>query len=355
MESALVSIIVPIYNVEDYLETCVESLVNQTYRNIEIILVDDGSTDKSKLICDSYLTKDPRIVVIHKENGGLSDARKVGISAMHGQYAMFVDGDDWIDPNTIEVCMEQMIQNAPLDCVLFSYVKELPDRSIPAHVMNESAIFRGEDAEERVYRRFFGLSGEELAHPERMENIVSCCMKLYCADVARCGQYYDTQVVGSSEDALFNIHALYGCNNIAYLDECFYHYRKRPASLTSTYRPKLPEQWNTLFDIMQNFISERQLDEEYQEALENRIALSSVGIGLNIVNNRGQGSAWVINAIDNYLKSSRYHKACKKINLSKMPLKWRIFMLCCRFRLSVLVYLLLKAMSVLRRVKRSNR
>ena len=97
-EKPLVSIIVPVYNVKDYLNECVESIVNQSYTALEIILVDDGSTDGSAEICDNWLKRDSRIRVIHKENGGLSDARNAGMSIATGEYVGFVDGDDKIPP-----------------------------------------------------------------------------------------------------------------------------------------------------------------------------------------------------------------------------------------------------------------
>ena len=91
----LVSVIVAVYNIEEYLPRCVDSILAQTYRNLEIILVDDGSKDQSGSICDSYAEKDRRIKVIHKKNGGLSDARNAGMDAATGEYIGFVDGDDW--------------------------------------------------------------------------------------------------------------------------------------------------------------------------------------------------------------------------------------------------------------------
>ena len=94
MNRELISVIVPVYNVENYLEKCIRSLVNQWYDNLEIILVNDGSTDSSKLICDKWKEIDPRIIVINKENGGLVSARKTGLKAASGMYIGFVDSDD---------------------------------------------------------------------------------------------------------------------------------------------------------------------------------------------------------------------------------------------------------------------
>ena len=107
----LVSIIVPVYNVEKYLERCLDSLINQTLKDIEIILVDDGSTDDSGNICDKYAKKDKRIKVIHKENGGLSDARNIGLSIANGRYLQFVDSDDFIHKQMIEILYNTIINN----------------------------------------------------------------------------------------------------------------------------------------------------------------------------------------------------------------------------------------------------
>ena len=97
-----ISIIVPVYNIEKYISECIESIINQTYKNLQIILVDDGSTDKSGIICDEYARKDTRINVIHQKNGGLVSARKSGLRNVEGEFVGFVDGDDYIEPDMYE-------------------------------------------------------------------------------------------------------------------------------------------------------------------------------------------------------------------------------------------------------------
>lgn len=104
----LVSVIVPVYNVEKYLHQCVDSIINQTHRNLEIILVDDGSPDNCGAICDEYALKDRRILVIHQENGGVSAARNAGLDAAGGEYLMFVDADDWLALNAVEHLLYKM-------------------------------------------------------------------------------------------------------------------------------------------------------------------------------------------------------------------------------------------------------
>ena len=104
----LISVVVPIYNVEQYLERCIDSILHQTYEHLEIILVDDGSPDNSGAICDSYLSLDQRIKVIHKRNGGLSDARNAGLEMASGEFIAFIDSDDTIMPEMIEKLYERI-------------------------------------------------------------------------------------------------------------------------------------------------------------------------------------------------------------------------------------------------------
>ncbi|WP_322018790.1 glycosyltransferase [Clostridium butyricum] len=119
----LISIIVPIYNMQKYLRKCLDTLIKQTYDKLEIILVDDGSTDSSGVICDEYLLKDNRIKVIHKENAGVSDARNVGIAIAKGEYIGFVDPDDYIELNMYEKLL-YLIKNNDCDIAICGYVIE---------------------------------------------------------------------------------------------------------------------------------------------------------------------------------------------------------------------------------------
>lgn len=127
-EAIKISVVVPIYNVEVYLRTCIESITGQSYRNLEIILVDDGSTDRCPEICDDYAKKDKRVQVIHKRNGGVTSARKAGAAAATGDYVLSVDGDDWIEPDRIEALVGEGIMPTHADMVFLSgYVMEFEE------------------------------------------------------------------------------------------------------------------------------------------------------------------------------------------------------------------------------------
>lgn len=124
-ENPLITIVVPIYNVERFLRPCIESILGQTYKNLEIILVDDGSTDSCGKICDKYEKIDSRILVIHQENKGLSEARNAGIDAATGEYIAFIDSDDYVRGNYTETLLHALVENdAEIAVCSFQYVDE---------------------------------------------------------------------------------------------------------------------------------------------------------------------------------------------------------------------------------------
>lgn len=121
----LVSVVIPVYNVENVLEKCINSVLSQTYKNLQIILVDDGSTDNSGNICDAFCKKDDRVAVIHKKNGGLSDARNVGLKQVSGDYISFIDSDDWVSEDFIETLIDNAVSHqADISIVDYAMVFE---------------------------------------------------------------------------------------------------------------------------------------------------------------------------------------------------------------------------------------
>ena len=341
-ENIKVSIIVPIYNVEDYLEECIDSLVNQTYKNIEIILVDDGSTDGSSSICDKYAEQDKRIVLIRKTNGGLADARNAGISAISGSYATIVDADDWIDLETIEVLINKIHSSQnPIDCLIFSYVKERINSRRINHVFECDKDFDVEEGRNLVYRRLFGPIGKEMQHPEKLDYLSSCCMKLYKTEIIKKGRPFSNSYVGTGEDGLFNIYALDGVRFFSYIDRAFYHYRKNPNSITSKYKDNLQQQWTNLFREYRKKIELSSFGEEYTKGLVNRISLSIIGIGLNEISSPYSAFSQ-IKLLKKYLSSKMYVESLKSNDISFLPFKWKVLLICSKAKLSLFVYFILK-------------
>ena len=130
MSNGTVTVIIPIYNVEKYLRPCLDSVLGQTYQDLQIILVDDGSTDSCGLICEEYAARDPRITVVHKENGGLSDARNAGLPLVEGEFVFYLDSDDYLVPHALERLVNtQRERNA--DVVLGNFFYTFSDREYP--------------------------------------------------------------------------------------------------------------------------------------------------------------------------------------------------------------------------------
>lgn len=152
----LISVIVPVYQVEKYLVRCLESVVNQTYKNLEIILVDDGSTDASGEICDEYAEKDDRIKVIHKENGGLSSARNAGLDIAQGEYIAFVDSDDWIAPDMYQCLYQLLILHPECQIAECGVIRATDNSKCLVHHLHKYTVLD----KDGMFNYFFRVKGE---------------------------------------------------------------------------------------------------------------------------------------------------------------------------------------------------
>lgn len=342
-----VSIVVPVYNVERYLDKCVGSLTGQTLKDIEIILVDDGSIDRCAAMCDEYARRDRRIKVVHKENGGLSSARNEGMKYVTGEYYMFVDSDDWLDLETCKVCYDEIVAS-DADCLMFSYVKEFGDHSIINHIFDQGQIIWEEpDIKKNIHRRLFGLSGEELSQPQDGDLIVSAWMQLFKTSKFKDIQFVDTKVIGT-EDCWYQILLYENCNRFVYIDRPFYHYlRINEDSLTTKYNPHLFDRWQRMYDYMEEYIAKHGKGEAYSQALQNRIALSVLGGGINQAHSSDslrEGSR----QLKRMLSSERYDTALAQLDTSAMPIPWKVFFFLAKHKFTLALFAMLRMIEYLR-------
>ena len=335
-----VSIIVPVYNVERYLRQCLDSLVNQTYQNIEIICVDDGSTDASSEILTEYALKNSKVRVIRQENSGLSVARNVGFSFATGEYVMYVDSDDWIDVYTCEKAVFKAEEHAA-DLVMWPYIREFPNRSAPKVIFSEEKTFHAAECRE-LQRRMVGLLGTELAHPENADALCTVWGKLYLRELIAQNDIHftDLQRIGTYEDGLFNLHYLAHVKNATYIPDYLSHYRKN-SGMTSKYRKELAAQWKNLFSDMHGYIEKGGYGSDFEQALNNRISLSIIGLGLNAV---ALTNRKALAEIRNILSDKEYRAAVKTLPMRYFPPHWWVFFACCKLDFSVGVFVLLKCM-----------
>ncbi len=207
-QNDLISIIVPVYNMEQYLDRCMNSIWQQTYKNLEIILVDDGSTDRSGQMCDAYAAKDGRIRVVHKQNGGLSDARNAGLAIASGSYIGYVDSDDWIEPFMYEkmyqACIEHQSQVA-----ICRYAQEFKDHTVLGG--NDDVI---SFSRETLLKIYIGGHDDYIIYN-------SVWSKLFKREIVEDVQF---PVGRNSEDIMYTTRAFCKAERGVYIDTCLYHY-----------------------------------------------------------------------------------------------------------------------------------
>lgn len=211
----LISIIIPVYKVEEYLRQCLDSIVNQTYRNLEIILVDDGSPDSCGKICDEYAQKDARFKVLHKENGGLSDARNAGLDIFQGDYLMFIDSDDWVDPDFCEKALTYALRYN-VSCVAFG-VKNIVD--------GKCAFYTKTDIVKK-------MSSEEILKHALMEAfpLEYVCNKIFSKNIIKHIRFPKGYLY---EDMAVTYQLLHRAKDVLIIPDCTYNYRcSRPGQIT---------------------------------------------------------------------------------------------------------------------------
>lgn len=338
-----ISVVIPCYNVEDYVEKCIDSVLYQSYKNIEIICINDGSSDRTLSILQRYAKRYSHVILIDQKNTGLSGARNVGISIASGDRIMFLDSDDWLDLN----CIEDSFSRG-YDLICFSYNRIFKNR-IERRLLN----LHGTYSASQIQIRMVGLVGNELRDPSQANSLVIACAKIYRSDILKNNavKFVDTRKVGT-EDALFNIEYLEYCKgNVLIIDKPFYNYmRYNLSSLTSTYKPSLISQWRTLHQKMYMIIEHK--SEMFHEAYNNRIALSIVGLGLNEVENP-QGILKQLENFTSILNDKIYVKAFKNLQYQYFPLHWKMLFLLAKYQFTIGVFGMTKIMSIL--WKRKNK
>lgn len=227
----LISIIVPVYNVERYLRECIDSLINQTYKKIEIIIVDDGSTDNSGKICDEYEKKNKNIKVIHKKNEGLGFARNTGLEYVNGEYVTFVDSDDYVDNNFIEELYKNIITKN-IDICKSGFKRIDNNHNILEIRKYDNKIYNEKETKNIFIPRMIG------SLPDKKDSIEMCVTgTLYKTSyILDFKIKFPSERVIISEDLFFNIDYAQNINKACTIDYVGYNYRYNPSSLSKKYR-----------------------------------------------------------------------------------------------------------------------
>lgn len=260
----LISVIVPVYKVEKYLNQCVDSITNQTYKNLEIILVEDGSPDNCGRICDEYAKKDSRIKVIHKENGGVSSARNVGLNTSTGNWIAFVDSDDWIEKEYFEAMINQ------------------------AKKENANVILCGYNRIWKNNVEKVNASGETVNYTSKKYLINSlnpqtgfgfCHMKLIQRECIGEIRFNENLVVG--EDALFNIQISKNIEKAVFLKQPIYNYRNNSNSVVKRYDENYANKYLYSMKVNKEYLLKNYYEEEILQNYYNFVAYHVMLVAIN--------------------------------------------------------------------------
>ena len=304
----LISVIVPVYNVEKYLRECIDSIIRQTYKNIEIILIDDGSKDSSGQICDEYTKKDKRIKVIHQENRGVSSSRNLGIKKSNGKWITFVDSDDWLEDNFIEV--------------LFNIAKrENADISISGYnrVQNSKIEKINISTEIQEYNSYEYLI--KTLNPQT--GLGFCHMRLIRKAVINNIQFDENLPV--AEDALFNMQISTKINKAIHSNKNLYNYRNNSESVVKKYNEKYAQKYLEAMEAIKKYLEDNKLnDREIIQNYYNFVAYHVLLIAVNYCyhpNNPSKNKRQILQKVCNI---EEFKKAIEKCNYQNITITRKI-------------------------------
>ncbi len=321
MEKPKVSIIVPIYNVEKYLDRCMESLLGQTLKEIEIIMVDDGSPDRCPQMCDEYAKKDNRIKVVHKKNGGLGYARNSGLDMATGEYVAFVDSDDYVSPDMYEN-LYKAIKKWNTQMVVCGYNQVIGEKSVKGVITNMPSVPKVIDAQSDYLTNIIGQL------PETDKELYYCyCVwnVLYVNEVIQREHIrFESERIYVSEDILFQVEYASRVSKVLLLPTPYYNYCYNSGSLTAKYDEDRFEKTISLYNKIRDRLKHLNTDIDNFELRTQRFllakALYTVCDAIKSLPQKDAGKE-----IKKIGKNKKLQKLLADYPINRMPLKKRLF------------------------------
>ena len=336
MSKVKVSIVVPIYNVEKYLDRCMTSLLGQTLQDIEIIMVDDESPDCCPEICDSYASKDYRVKVIHKKNGGAGYARNSGLDVAEGEFVAFIDSDDFVELDMMERLYKEVSENH-LDAIYTEFnTEDYPGIDSPDyghHVFN---------SKRDIDKLRLDIVGSEPSFKSCSKFQSSASKGLYSLDIIKkYGVRFYSEREYISEDMLFNLDFLQYADRVETKSWRFYHYCLNGDSLSHSYRADRWEKLQSMIAVIESR-AESFLDKNGLELRLTRtfLAYSKIAISQEMVRDVSVGEK--IRAIRSVISTTFLQAKLQKYPIAALPIRWRVYGYIVRYKLSLLAFLLLR-------------
>lgn len=316
------SVIIPVYGTEKTLNRCVRSVVNQTMRDIEIILVDDGSPDNCPALCDEWAKKDGRIKVVHKTNGGLGFARNSGMAVATGKYLTFIDSDDYID----EIAYERVFADAhgDEDAIRFFYLRENENgEELTAEKVSplKAGAYFEKDIKEKILFPLFGMlpSDDGKAYVSS-----STCCQIYRTEILKNGGFeFQSERRFISEDLLFNVRFMATAKKILVLEDKFYHYTVNGSSLTQSYRKDRFARFIEVCDELKKLSVDYGVSDEVSLRIDRTLAsYARRCVKLEFLTNPDKKA--VKKNVKEICRSSALEEVFERYPAHKLPFKYRV-------------------------------
>lgn len=341
----LVSVIIPIYNTEKYLESCIESILNQTHQSLEVILVDDGSSDRSPAICDTFAEKDSRIKVIHKENEGLGYTRNCGLKYATGEYVSFLDSDDILDEDTYEYCIREM-NKYQADACFFGRktFTEAGEYSVNTNIP-EKLTYRGREVAEEFSKHYIGWLQHEQTMPYIKES--SCCALYRRKIIEKNSLNFPSERECLSEDAFFNMDICRNAGCVIIIPKDFYNYRYNPNSLTTKYDA---ERFKRVVGYYHKLVEYIEKFPEVTDARE-RVDYKFLALVRGIIKREIEQSKWIefkdlIYKLREIISYKEVSLVAAKIDINKVDKNTKIFLSWIKNKRCIIIYLFYKVRKV---------
>lgn len=338
-----VSIIVPVYNNAKFLPQCIESLLNQTYNNIEIILINDGSTDSSLKVCKKYEKRDERIKLFSIENSGVSTARNLGIDHSTGKYITFVDSDDWVEKEMVEFAVKK-IKETKSDIVIWSFFRNYPEKELEMSMIPgvEKKFSEDKDKEILYLKSIYARILEKRNTEDVSAGTVMC--KLYEKDLILNNKIRFNPELIRAEDVVFNLNAFSSAKKICFFNKSLYHYRVNKSSITfnARYIQDTKKPFNLLLEEFESFINTKikgEKDNYYRALYARTIQVIKWHLEHNYFHDDYTKGLWGRRKeIMNLINSRPFKVALSNVDLSLLPKKEKMITILFRLKLVLTCY-----------------
>lgn len=353
MSECIVSVIIPVYNVEKYLDDCLASVCTQTMKEIEIILVDDGSTDSSAEICKKWADKDLRMRFISQPNQGVSVARNTGIKASRGEWIAFIDSDDWIDPDYLEKLYGCAVKNNA-DISICGFYFNYPDSEVKRGHYENDMLFKGRDEVSQIQIQILAKNMSRIKNNSG-DRIGAPWCKLFKASFIHDNRLEFVPGLRRSQDVVFNLYALEKAQFVAYTNIPLYHYRIIEESVCNKFSAKILTNVKAYLGEMQRFLQKYHSDDSvFKDALNTKICTSVYKCLFQYFFNEQYPSSYkqMKKELLEYLSDLVFKCGIEQVKYKNLDMAEKVFVFCLKHRwisaLYALVSLRQKFIKVLR-------